>query len=65
MPLSFFVTSLSANIWKIIIVAQNEEEDFIFRVLSGILLTHYYKHMFKMSSIEYMCNVTKESFGFP
>lgn len=33
MPLSFFVTSLSANIWKIIIVAQNGEEDFIFHIL--------------------------------
>lgn len=65
MLLSFFVTFLSTNIWEIIMVAQNGEEVFIFHVFCGILLTHYYKHVFEMSSIEYVCNVTKEHFGFP
>lgn len=36
-----------------------------YSIYSGILLTHYYKYMFKISSIQYMCYVPKESFVFP
>ena len=45
--------------------AQNGDEDFTFHVQCGVQLTHYYKYVFKRSSIEYMCNATKQSFGFP